>query len=143
MGSAESSVFYRDIDADECGTVRRQPPKHLPESASYRRLDTPKLLDDLSKTFENWQEIIINMRTNQMPEHDAQEYLYRVMIETRDKLDKIMVSTKWCHLKSSNFQYLFWTASRTNLLLTTVIKGFISKLVPSLTLKQSERPALH
>lgn len=91
MGSVESSVFYSDIDSDECGTERRQPPKHLPESASYRRMDTSKLLNVLSKTFENWQEIITNMRTNQMPEHDAQVYLYQEMIETRDKLNKIIL----------------------------------------------------
>lgn len=86
MGNVESSVFYDD----EYGTGRRQPAKHLPESASYRRLDTSKLLDDLSKTFENWQEIIINLRTNQMPEGDAQAYLYQEMVETRDTLDRIM-----------------------------------------------------
>ena len=58
------------------------------------RMNISMLLENISKTFEHWQEIIINMRENPMPEKDAQKYLYQEMVDARDSLNAIVVCAK-------------------------------------------------
>ena len=86
MGILHSSSDGEDLEEVEQTSRTRSDP----------RTNTSMLLENISKTFEHWQEIILNMRENPMPEKDAQKYLYQEMVAARDSLNAIVVCAKRC-----------------------------------------------
>ena len=88
MGILHSSSDGTDLEEVEQTSRTRSDPM---------KLNISILLEYISKKFEHWQEIILNMRENPMPEIDAQKYLYQEMVAARDSLNEIVVCAKRHH----------------------------------------------
>lgn len=76
-----------DDDGKGFGEHRRSNPA---KTAPSPKPNISRSLDELSKTIEGWQTIIANMRNQQMPDKQAQVYLYQEMVETRNRLNEVI-----------------------------------------------------